>query len=324
MSRFERSLSSTRLFAGVLLVVVLAATVGGKSACADIVFDTQLMTMNLSGGPFPLPLASDPVNGLPDSIEGYGFVNSDVTITLSSQRAVNPGPSSLGQAIASGGPANGTPGQTPPMIDPNQLDGGQFFVDSFFDVFFDITVTDVDPRPGRDYAGQPHGVKLDLPDNGPFHMESSYSVVFDKDAPNFGLIPPPEAFPYIGFTIEIPLGGDINGNGENDKVKFTRATHSVGDENREFIRLPDGTVLEKFDSAAFLEGAVVDESTDPPFTIGTIGPLTGLPDPNAFGGPTTATSQLQNPVLPEPSTLALLSMGTLALLAYAWRRRPKR
>ena len=173
-------------------------------------------------------------------------------------------------------------------------------------MFFDITVEDVDPRAGRDYAGQPDGASILLPDNGPAHMESQAGtcfrgdpVIFDKDAPNFGLIPPPESAPYIGhFLIEIPLGGDLNGNGEPDKIKFTLVTHSVGGENRTFIELPDGTVIDEFDSAAFLEGAVVDESTDPPFTIGAQLP-SGLPDPAAFGGPTTASSTLLNEVVDD-------------------------
>jgi hypothetical protein len=147
-------------------------------------------------------------------------------------------------------------------------------------------------------------------------MDSFYTRVFDKDAPNYGLIPPPEVSPYIGhFSIEIPLGGDINGNGENDKIKFTLATHSVGDENRTFIVLPDGTVVDEFDSAAFLEGSVVDESTDPPFTIGSLDPNTGLPDPNVFGGPTTGSSRLVNPVIPEPKDWALLTGAGLLGLA---------
>jgi hypothetical protein len=140
-------------------------------------------------------------------------------------------------------------------------------------------------------------------------MQNSYTAIFDQNAPNFGLIPPPEEAPYIGhFNIEIPLGGDINGNGENDKIKFTLATHSVGDENRSFIILPDGTVLDTFDSTAFLEGAVVDESTDPPFSI-------------RLTGPTTASSTLLNPpqTVPEVgSTAGLLVLGILGLRG--WRR----
>lgn len=188
-------------------------------------------------------------------------------------------------------------------------------MDSFFDVFFDITVTDVDSRPGRDYAGQPDGASFSLLDNGPASMRSFHSAIFDKNAPNFGLLPPPEADPYIGhFEIEIPLGADINGNSINDKIKFTLASHSAGDENRQFIELPDGTTLDMFDSAAFLEGAIVDEITDPPFIIGAQLP-NGLPDPAAFGGPTTATSTLMNPIIPEPASIGLVMAGATLVLA---------
>ncbi len=286
------------------LPVAAGGPVGGGSAL--IQFDTELVSLDLSGGPFPIPLASDPANLLGDSIEGYGFVDCLVTITLSSQRVVSPGPPSTGIACAFesiphspglapvSGIGAGCGGVLEP-VDPLALDGADFFIDSFFDVFFDITVTDVDPRPGRDLAGQADGASFVLTDNGPASMQSFYGRVFDKDAPNYGLVPPPEADPYIGhFEIEIPLGGDINGNGEDDKIKFTLATHSAGDQNRTFVTLPDGTVLDTFDSAAFLEGAVVDVSTDPPFSIGAQLP-NGLPDPAAFGGPTTASSKIANP-----------------------------
>jgi hypothetical protein len=307
-----RYTSSCVAAASLLLAFTATTAYGGDFGQTTLQFDTQLTALALTGGPFPMPLASDPGNALGDSVEGYGFVNSQVTISLSAA------PPSLGTACArqgsigeAGAGVPGCGGSDP--IDPNELDGEQFFVDSFFDVFFDITVTDVDLRPGRDYAGMPNGASVLLPNNGPAHMQSFYSAIFDKDAPNFGLIPPPEADPYIGhFNIEIPLGGDINGNGENDKIKFQLATHSVGDENRTFIVLPDGTVLDSFDSAAFLQGAVVDESTDPPFTIGTLNPDTGLPDPASFGGPTTASSNLVNPVVPEPSSLVLVIAGLFA------------
>lgn len=300
---------------GVVAAAPLAHALVVGPDVGPLVFDTELVSMNLSGGPFPMPLASDPGNALGDSIEGYGFVNSQIQIGLSSQRGENPGPRSLGQAVAQlGGPAPGAAGliaggPPAPPINPDQLHGLPFFVNSFFDVFFDITVTDVDARQGRNFAGQPDGAALSLLDNGPASMQSNYSAVFDKTALSFGLIPPPEAAPYIGhFNIEIPLGGDINGNGENDKIKFTLATHAVGDENRTFIILPDGTVIDSFDSAASLDGAIVDESADPPFSI-------------SLTGPSTATSRLQNPIqVPEPSALALIGAG-MAALALGRRRR---
>jgi hypothetical protein len=321
----DRSFTETKWVAICFVAAALALAAGPRPAIAGVgsaallEFETTLESLDLTGGPFPLPLASDPGNLLGDSIDGYGFVNSLVTITLSSQRPLNPGPPTTGHACAFSGEEpsfaeqaaaeDGFCGGDPPPIDPDALDGELFFVDSFFDVFFDITVTDVDDRPGRDYAGQPDGASIPLLDNGPANMQSFYNVVFDKDAPNFGLIPPPEADPYIGhFLIEIPVGGDINGNGEPDKIKFTFASHAAGDENREFFTLPDGTEIDQFDSAAFLAGAVVDVSQDPPFTIGSgpgcTDPFFGCqPDPMAFGGPTTATSTLVNPLLVVPARI---------------------
>ena len=108
-----------------------------------------------------------------------------------------PGPPSSGKAFACPGIGNpdGTerchPQGDPEPIDPDELDGQEFIVDSFFDVFFDITVTDVDDRPGRDYAGQPDGASVVLKDNGPASLQSIYTALFDEEAPNFGLIPPP-------------------------------------------------------------------------------------------------------------------------------------
>ena len=88
--------------------------------------------------------------------------------------------------------------------------------------------------------------------------------------------------------------------------------------------LPDGEDLPRL--RELLEGAVVDESTDPPFLIGAQLP-NGLPDPAAFGGPTTATSNLQNPTSQVPSITLIggLALGLLLLglvTFYAVRRRP--
>jgi len=294
----------------------------------QIEFETEILEMNLTGGPFPMPLASDPANALGDSIEGYGLVNSQFTVTLSAPPDVDPDRGRwgwLGKTYAfQGSPAglqalNGNGG--PVLINPADLDGEPFFVESFFDVWFDITVTDVDARPGRDFAGQPDGASILLSSNGLAKTDAIYQAIFDKDAPNFGLMPPPEADPWIGwFNIEIPLGGDINGNGENDKIKFTLAVFSESDTNRSFLDLSDYTLLHEGYMASFVEGAIVDESSDPPFTIGQLSPATGLPDGSVFGGPFTMTIKLLNPITPEPATLALLALGGLGVLL---RRRRK-
>jgi hypothetical protein len=167
-------------------------------------FETELTSLNLTGGPYPMPLGP-----------GWTPVQSEVSITLSSQRDVAPGPPSLGTACAfprgievasaaAAGEGQCYGGDQP--VDPNEWDNHEFVVDSFFDVFFDITVTDVDP--GNNFAGAPDGASIQLNDNGlpdGAPMQSFYTAIFDKDAPNFGLIPPPPeaSSPYIGhFLIE--------------------------------------------------------------------------------------------------------------------------
>jgi len=306
----------TTLMTAMVGIAVLAAAPAAGQPVA-IKFDTELTSLEAQGGPYAVPLAADPGNLLGDSVDGYGFVNSEVLITLSSQRTIGPaGPATLGQTTAvqggaqfqtAGLPINGV--TTLPPIDPEQLDGEPFFVDSFFDVYFDIKITDVDRRPGRDYAGQPDGAFLFLPDLGPVAMRSTYQVTFDKTADNFGLLPPPEGSPYIMdiAEYEVPLGGDINGNGENDKIKITGATLTAMDANRTFDPGPNGSVLFGFTGVVDLEGGVMDESTDPPFTIG------------GLSGPTTGWGQIQNP--PEPTTMALLAVGGTLLVR---RRRRKR
>lgn len=317
-------------------VAAFSALRPGQACAGFLAFDTELTSLNLTGGPFLMPLASDPANQLGDSVDGYGFVKSQVSLTLSSQRSTNPGAASTGltRAFQSGVtpppiPSGdllpiGFPNGSRYVIDPSQLDGEEFFVDSFFDVFFDMTLTDVDTRPGRDFAGLPDGTTLVLSDNGPTTLQTFYTTTFHADSPNFGLFPAPEADPFVGlFDVEIPLGGDINGNGENDKIKFTLGQIAAVDDDRQFTLLPDGAVLNQFTAAALLEGAVVDESTDPAFTIGMTSPT--LPDPSVFGGTATATSTLLNPVtpqaVPEPSSLTLLASGLAAVICCGWRKR---
>jgi hypothetical protein len=271
---------SLRVFL-LLAVLVMAGRGTGYGQCPggelppDYIFETEILSMDLSGGPFPLPLGP-----------GWTAVQSGIILRESPTLA------SKGLACATKLDGAGT----------GAGDGDLFFVNSFFDVFFDVTIKDVDPD--HNFFGDLPA--LSLSSIGPAHMENRYTVPADTSLPNWGLIPPPESAPYIGhFLIEIPLGVDINGNGENDKIKFTLATHTVNGENRTFIILPDGTVIDSFDSTASLEGAIVDESSDPPF-----GPIT-------LTGPTTVSSKL----VPEPSSSVLLSLGIGSLLLLRWRRR---
>lgn len=77
--------------------------------------------------------------------------------------------------------------------------------------------------------------------------------------------------------------------------------------------------MDEFYSAAFLEGTVVNENTDPPFAFGSLDPNPGLPDPNVFGGPTTGNSGRLNPVIPGPKDWALLTGAGLLGLAVCRR-----
>ena len=114
----------------------------------------------------------------------------------------------------------------------------------------------------------------------------------------------------LGF--EIPLGIDLDGNGELDKIKFGLVAFAVADANRSFIVLPDSTVIDSFYFVADITGSIVDLQDDPPF-----GPIT-------LSGPATGSSRPTGPdSVPEPSLLALLGMG-LAGFGLTGRRAARR
>ena len=315
---------------GFAILVAMAALFALTEQAAGVwlEFDLTLEEMNLTSGPFLMPLASDPLNSLPDSVDGYGFVESTATLTLSSQRPVNPGPATTGKLFAYSVGENPPSGNDPPPINPDELDGSGFAVYSFLDIFFDLTLTDVDSRPGRDFAGQPDGASISVIDVGDRVTGVLKIQNFDKDAPNFGMFPPRDGWDSTftsPFLLELPLG-DINGNGEFDAIELFFGHFSPVEESIQFPEWPDvpWPIVSDYGTIAVLYGKVGDSLTDPPFTIGSLLPG-GLPDPNAFGGPTTATSTLRNPVIPEPSSLAIWSLIGLAGIGVGcWRRKRNR
>ena len=185
---------------------------------------TEMVSMQLSGGaPVELPLASDPGNALGDSIDGYGFVLSEVRVRMS---AGDPGPEYRVQF----------PNQPMPPPVPTTITDGEpaVYVESFFDVFFEIEVTDVDTRPGRDYAGQPDGATIILNPIAPAARLNMNSPTFLTDVSEHlaGGIPALGGAVFSGpATLDFPLGADTNGNGANDVVQTEIVSMSLVSSN---------------------------------------------------------------------------------------------
>ena len=136
----------------------------------------------------------------------------------------------------------------------------------------------------------------------------------DTSKPNFGLFPI-EGDVYIGHVpvdIKFPfsIGGDA---GANDRLQFVFSAHNVGEVSAVFLVLPDGTVVEEFDSSAPLNGSIEDDFVDPHF------------GPFDLVGPTTVHSLGPQPEgLPEPSTFALVTLGLLGLAGFGSGRKRRR
>jgi hypothetical protein len=249
-----------------------------------ITVETELFSMDLFGGPIGVPLASDPGNLLGDSVDGYGYVNSLVQFSLSVQRTPTPGPASPGTSQIY------SDGATGPV---DVQDGDELLVDSFFDVFFDITFVDVDTRPVRDYAGMADGASVQFLDNHTT-MDSSSTCLANTSQNNFGCLPQVGSY-FLGFfDVVIPLGGDINGNGIDELLKFTLGTLSVGSVVDSFTY--NGYQYDTFNSNLDLDGLVLDVTADPPFSSTLLGPTTAR-QPIVIPAQTVSVPVVATPVL---------------------------
>lgn len=183
-------------------------------------FETELLSMSLMGSG-QLPLGT-----------GYELVNSEIKINES------PTIQSKGTAFISTGrnfPAGITATGGGIIGDPSTvMQGDPLFVDSFFNVFFDVTVTDIDPN--TNFGGGlpsmlmatglgPANMSF-VPKRDPMTEQPIPNCTADLSRPNFGCLPPPAGEVYLGhFDVVLTLP-DLNGNTIPERIKFTLQAHS--------------------------------------------------------------------------------------------------
>ena len=274
----------------------------------NIPIPTQLLSFGPIQGEAFLPLTdaatSSSATGAPAATgDGYGWVNTNIAITLSTTTA-STGEARLG--LPFGSPIDISPEAA--VVGPGCLEGSgapgdvntgdTVCVSSFFDVYFDVTLSDADSTTG--FFGDTFAGPLGASDLGPATVRLNAECIADTSKPNLGCLPP-TGNAYIGhFQVVLPLGFDVNGNGNDDVIKFNLVQHDVGGVTNTFIQ--GSTVIDTFDSAMSGDGSVGDAISDPPFTF-------------SLTGPTTAQQQIIIPAqVPEPATLALFATG-LGLLA---------
>lgn len=306
--------------AGLILGVALFAAWAQPARAVYVdpgnLITTQLLTFGLTADVF-LPLTdaatTSTLSGAPPATAdpfGYGWVDTRVTLTLSTTAST--GQASLGvpynfptvnagiatSAVAGGdGPScfNG------PGTAGNVVTGDTVCVSSFFNVYFDVNLTNIDTTTGFFGGGGP--AVLTATNLGPAHMQQNSTCIADTSKVNLGCLPAVGSA-YIGhFKVNLPLGVDINGNSFNDTISFVLVQHNVGGVTNTYTQ--GSNVVDTFNSSANASGSVQDAGTDPPF------------GPFILNGPTTAQQETVYPA-PEPATLGLLGAG-LGFLG--WKRR---
>lgn len=250
--------------------------------------------------------------------DGYGWVKSNISVTLSSQRTPTPGPATVGEAFL------GVPFGNPNGVDAtasthqclegagvagNVETGDSVCVTSNFNVYFDVTVTDTDST--ASFLGGAGPASITLLDNGPMLLSQfgSNECIADTSKPNLGCLPV-TGDAYIGHFRIVLAVGDVNGNGSDDVIKFDFVQHQVGDVTNTFVDPNALVVNDSFNSNIGGGGSVEDSITDPPFTF-------------TLTGPTTAQQGIVYPAqVPEPASMLLL-VGGLGVM-FGFRKRGAR
>jgi hypothetical protein len=235
----------------------------------------DLSSVNLTGtGAIPLGRAGG---------GGYQFVDSQVVISASA-----------------GGVATLTSGENDPII----VQGTPLSLRITFTATGSLSFTDIDPV--NDYFGLPSTFERTnvMVSN---IVEEAGVCIADLTKPNYGCLPP-MGLPFTGITgLRVDLPVDIDGNGLLDKILINPLMHEVGE-----ILSTTGTpstVTTTYTLNSILNGAVLDQASDPPFTINLTGPVTGT------------QTIVVNPI-PEPGTYLLCGLALAGLVAVR-RRKPQ-
>ena len=310
--RHVRNFRLTTLFS--LALLLGSANLASAQVGSIVVnIETELVSMNLTGSAL-VPLGSDPGNTLSGSIDGYHPVLSDVTISES--------------------PTFNSTGLTTITMNVDISDPTDIHVngtlESTFDFYLDLQFNDADPT--YDYApALGSSVSLDAPATP---LSVTLSNTFDFAFLDLLLGDP--SFGDLGTvtsssTVKYEFLADINDNAENDVMKLTASSLDFGldeltfgdidvlideDDLNDFLLgtltgdlvIDISSTLGITSTSLSFDGLVLDESTDPPFSL-------------SVGGPSsTATAA----ATPEPSTLLLGMLALASGAALLGRRRSRR
>jgi len=285
-----------------LTAVGMTAISSAQAASLTMNIDTEIVAMNLSGTGL-IPLASDPTNALGDSIEGYGFVDTQFTTNESATET-----STVTSTVA---------------ITTTDFLNFTVVTSSELALYLDMSFEDIDARPSRDFAAglaSPFSVPADPLNPISASLSSELLISFPETMANITITDLGTVLTADPYAI--PLGVDVNGNAELDVMKLTAdgldftmtdvlfTEVDISDDDL-LIFAGGGDVvvdvngsLDITSTLVGFSGEVMDAISDPPFTL------------NASGSTSTASV-----AVPEPSTALLLAMSLFAGLAYRARRR---